>query len=67
MYAIRSYYALQTTELFACDTDGDGKEFFNLADCESLIVTNNNYTFSYYTTQTDAYNDTNAITRNNFV
>ncbi|MCO6175672.1 T9SS type B sorting domain-containing protein [Flavobacterium sp. NRK F10] len=53
---------LQTTDLFACDSDGNGKEFFNLTDCESQIVSNNNYTFSYFATQSDAYNDTNAIT-----
>lgn len=52
----------QTTNLLKCDTNGDGKEFFNLTNCENLIINNSSiYTFSYYSNINDAYNDTNAI------
>lgn len=55
-------YKPTTTNLFKCDLNGDGKEFFDLTNCESLIINNpSNYTFSYYANQNDAYNDVNSI------
>lgn len=55
-------YRPVTTNLFKCDLNGDGKEFFDLTNCESLIITNpSDYTFSYYINQNDAYNDINSI------
>lgn len=55
-------YRPVTTNLFKCDLNGDGKEFFDLTNCESLIITNSSdYTFSYYINQNDAYNDLNSI------
>ncbi|WP_162126185.1 T9SS type B sorting domain-containing protein [Flavobacterium phycosphaerae] len=53
---------LQSTSLTACDTNHDGKEFFNLSSVESIITTPQpGLVFSYYTTLANATNDTNAI------
>lgn len=53
---------VQTTSLSLCDTNKDGKEFFNLTNTNNLIITpNTGLTFSYFTNLTDATNDTNPI------
>lgn len=55
-------YKPQTTNLIKCDTNNDGKEFFDLTECENSITTTpTNYTYKYYRNQNDAYNDTNEI------
>ncbi|WP_333808299.1 T9SS type B sorting domain-containing protein [Flavobacterium sp.] len=55
-------YRPQTTNLIKCDTNGDGKDFFDLTECENLIITTpSNYTFSYFQNQNDAYSNTNPI------
>jgi gliding motility-associated-like protein len=53
---------VQTTDLTLCDTNKDGKEFFNLTTAEASIVTpTTGLTFSYFTNLNDATNDTNPI------
>jgi len=54
--------SLQTTSLTLCDTDHNGKEFFNLSNVEPSIVTPTaGLTFTYYKTLLDATANTNAI------
>lgn len=49
-------------ELERLDQNGDGVEIFNLTLVQPEIVNNvNDHTFTYYTTQNDADNQTNAI------
>ena len=56
-------YSISPATLTLCDTNSDGKEFFNLTETESTIIgTQTGLTFSYYRTLLDATNDTNAIT-----
>lgn len=56
-------FTLQTGLLKLCDGNGDGKEFFNLSNVNSqLIGTQTGLTISYYTSLTNATNDTNPIT-----
>lgn len=53
---------LHTASLTLCDTNHNGKEFFNLSNINSLIsVTQTGLTFSYYATLANATSDTNAI------
>ena len=53
---------VQTTSLTLCDTNHDGKEFFNLTNVESSIVNpTTGLTFSYFTNLNDATADTNPI------
>ncbi|WP_320815118.1 T9SS type B sorting domain-containing protein [Flavobacterium sp.] len=55
-------YNLAPATLTLCDTNSDGKEFFNLIDAESTIIGSQaGLTFIYYRTLTDATNNTNAI------
>ncbi|TRX36810.1 T9SS type B sorting domain-containing protein [Flavobacterium sp. ZT3R18] len=55
-------FTLQTGSLELCDTNHNGKEFFDLTNVDTLIAGNQTgLTFSYFTTLTDATNDTNAI------
>ncbi len=54
---------LQPTNITLCDTNHDGKEFFNLSSIENTITPPQpGLTFSYYTNLTNATNDTNPIT-----
>ena len=53
---------IQTTSLTLCDTNHDGKEFFNLTNANAGIISPiTGLTFSYFETLADATNDTNAI------
>lgn len=55
-------FTLQTGLLKLCDTNGDGKEFFDLTIVDSqLIGAQPGLTISYYTTLTNATNNTNPI------
>ena len=55
-------FTLQTGILKLCDGNGDGKEFFDLTNIDSqLIGTQPGLTISYFTTLTNATNDTNPI------
>lgn len=55
-------YNINPVTLTLCDTNSDGKEFFNLSDTESTIIgSQTGLSFQYYPTLTDATNDTNAI------
>lgn len=55
-------FTLQTATLKACDSNHDGKEFFNLTDANTQIIgTQTGLTFSYFSTLTDATNNTNPI------
>lgn len=55
-------FTLQTGSLEICDTNHNGKEFFNLTHADALIAgTQTGLTFSYFTTLNDATLDTNAI------
>ncbi len=51
-----------TITLTQCDDDTDAITDFNLTEANGLLATQNNLTFSYYTTQTEAENNTNPIT-----
>lgn len=54
---------VQPASLTLCDTNHDGKEFFNLSNANSSITNpTTGLTFTYYTTLQDATNDTNPIT-----
>lgn len=53
---------LQTTNLILCDSNHDGKEFFNLENANPSIVSPvTGLTFTYFATLADATNDTSAI------
>ena len=52
---------LQTASLFLCDTNHDGKEFFNLSNADALITTTAGLTFTYFKTLADATGATNPI------
>jgi gliding motility-associated-like protein len=53
---------VQTASLSLCDTNKDGKEFFNLPNVNSLIITpTTGLTFTYFTNLNDATNNTNPI------
>jgi gliding motility-associated-like protein len=53
---------LQHTELLSCDDNRDGKEFFNLTNANNQIVNPQaGLVFTYYTTLSDATNNTNPI------
>lgn len=53
---------LHTTSLTLCDPNHDGKEFFNLTNANTGIVSSTaGLTFSYFETLADATNDTNPI------
>jgi large repetitive protein len=53
---------LQTGNIELCDSNRDGKEFFDLSNINIIIAgTQNGLLFNYYTTLTDATNNTNAI------
>ena len=53
---------VQSTSLSSCDTNHDGKEFFNLSNAETSIVNpTTGLTFSYYTNLNDATANTNPI------
>jgi hypothetical protein len=55
-------FQITTTKLSLCDTNHDGSENFNLTNANSNIVTSvSGYTFSYFTSFTDAVANTNAI------
>ncbi|TDE43875.1 T9SS type B sorting domain-containing protein [Flavobacterium rhamnosiphilum] len=55
-------FTLQTGNLELCDTNHNGKEFFNLTNANTLIAgIQPGLTFSYFTTLNHATNDTNAI------
>lgn len=55
-------FQINTTKLSLCDTNHDGSENFNLTNANSTIVTSvSGYTFSYFTSFTDAAANTNAI------
>ncbi len=52
----------QTASLISCDSNNDGKEFFNLTNAEPQIINpNTGLTFSYFTNLNDATNNTNPI------
>lgn len=54
---------LQTATLTLCDTDQNGREFFNLSNVNTLITPPQpGLTFSYYNSLMNATNDTNPIT-----
>lgn len=54
---------VQPATLTLCDTDHNGKEFFNLTNAEAAIVgTQTGLTFSYYTSLANATTDTTPIT-----
>ncbi|MEW5676116.1 T9SS type B sorting domain-containing protein [Flavobacterium enshiense] len=56
-------FILQSGILKLCDTNDDGKEFFNLTDVNpQLINTQNGLSVSYFTSLTNATNNTNPIT-----
>lgn len=53
---------LETTNLILCDTNKDGKEFFNLTDANvALTGTQTGLTFAYFTNITDVTANTNPI------
>lgn len=53
---------LHTTQLTLCDTNHDGKEFFNLTSANAGVVANTaGLTFTYYETLAHATADTNPI------
>lgn len=53
---------VQTTSLSSCDTNKDGKEFFNLTNAQASIINpSTGLTFSYFTNLNDATNNTNPI------
>mgnify|MGYP001080907447 CR=1 FL=1 len=57
-----SFVVLTPNTYEICDTDFDGNYTFNLTEINSLVVANtNNLLFEYYTSQTDAENQSNAI------
>jgi len=57
-----SFVVLTPNTYEICDTDFDGNYTFNLAEINSLVVANiTNLLFEYYTSQTDAENQNNAI------
>ncbi|WP_264521955.1 T9SS type B sorting domain-containing protein [Flavobacterium sp. N1994] len=54
---------VQTASLTLCDTNHDGKEFFNLSNANVLVTTPQaGLTFSYYESLANATADTNPIT-----
>lgn len=56
-------FSLQTGTLNMCDTNSDGKEFFDLTNIENqLIGTQTGLTISYFNTYNDASTNTNSIT-----
>lgn len=61
-------FDVQPATLKACDTNHDGKEFFNLINADTQIIgTQTGLTLSYFTTLADATNNTNPIaTPNNY-
>uniref|UniRef100_UPI002610B204 hypothetical protein n=1 Tax=Flavobacterium sp. TaxID=239 RepID=UPI002610B204 len=55
-------FTLRTAELKECDTDHNGKEFFNLANADTQIIgTQTGLTISYFSSLNDAANNTNPI------
>lgn len=53
---------IQTAKLSLCDTNNDGKEFFNLTNLDPLIISpNTNLTFTYFTNLNDVTNNINPI------
>lgn len=53
---------LQTASLLLCDTNHNGREFFNLSNAETLITpTATGLTFSYFNTLLEATNNSNPI------
>lgn len=53
---------VHTAQLFLCDANHNGKEFFNLTDANSTIIANPaGLTFSYFATLADATADSNPI------
>ncbi len=56
-------FTLQPAKLELCDTNHDGKEFFNLTDADALIAgAQTGLTFSYFTSINNATTNTNPIT-----
>ncbi|WP_155958912.1 T9SS type B sorting domain-containing protein [Flavobacterium limnosediminis] len=59
-------FTLLTGTLKLCDSNDDGKEFFNLTNIDSqLIGTQTGLTLSYFTSVSDATNNVNPITNFN--
>ena len=55
-------FVLQTGVLKSCDTNGNGKEFFDLTLVNSQIIgTQSGLTITYFTNYNDAFNNSNAI------
>jgi gliding motility-associated-like protein len=55
-------FTLQTGTLELCDTNHDGKEFFNLNNVISQVIgTQTGLTLTYFASLNDAMNDTNPI------
>ncbi|MBC7524926.1 MAG: T9SS type B sorting domain-containing protein [Flavobacterium sp.] len=55
--------SVQTASLSLCDTNKDGKEFFNLTNANDLIINpSTGLTFSYFTNLIDATTNSNPIT-----
>jgi len=53
---------VQTAKLSLCDTNKDGREFFNLSNLDPLIISPiANLTFTYFTNLNDATNNINPI------
>jgi gliding motility-associated-like protein len=55
-------FTIESGNLELCDTNKDGKEFFDLTTINSQVTGNQTgLTFSYFTNQTEASNNTNEI------
>ncbi len=55
-------FTLQTGNLTLCDGNGDGKEFFDLTDANSIVTgTQSGLTYIYFKTLADATSNKNAI------